>query len=354
MKKITVPMFAGLVLVLAAIPVLAATYYFQGFETDTADWSGATRVASGTNSVASSAGDWHALAANGAFTRFGGYESTFPVGGYKTSIDIYLDPNAVGYTNDMRFDWSSAISTPADTHRRDFIFNAGFYNDNDTSPQTGQNRFVVSASNNSSPGSAFPKNPGREPFTITVPGWYTFEHSFSDNAGYLSVALKISKDGTVQKTWFLSDLSDTIGTGGTVGGHRYGWFDYQQVPSLAIDNVSLRSPFNFTGFFEPVNNGDVVNTVKAGSSIPVKFSLSGDQGLNILDGNPQIQFTNCGPEPLDAIETTTAGNSSLTYDPVTDQYTYVWKTDKSWKGQCGTLVLYLIDGTQHTAKFQFK
>ena len=52
MKKIAVLTIAGIVLV-AAIQVLAATQYFQGFETDIYDWSGVTRVASGTNGVPS-------------------------------------------------------------------------------------------------------------------------------------------------------------------------------------------------------------------------------------------------------------------------------------------------------------
>jgi len=31
-------------------------------------------------------------------------------------------------------------------------------------------------------------------------------------------------------------------------------------------------------------------------------------------------------------QTVTAGSSSLSYDPTTDQYVYVWKMDKSWTG----------------------
>ena len=90
MKKIAVLTVVGIVLV-AAIQVLAATHYFQGFETDSFDWGGVTRVASGTNGVPSAAGDFHAEAVNGAFTRFGGYESAFPGGGYTTSVDVYLN-----------------------------------------------------------------------------------------------------------------------------------------------------------------------------------------------------------------------------------------------------------------------
>ena len=51
--------------------------------------------------------------------------------------------------------------------------------------------------------------------------------------------------------------------------------------------------------------------------------------------------------------TATAGQSALSYDPATDTYTYVWKTDKSWAGTCRQLIVKLADGTFHQANFQF-
>jgi hypothetical protein len=57
-------LLAAVVFTIFAIPVLAATHYFQGFENDIVDWSGVTRVASGTNGVASAAGAFHAEAAS--------------------------------------------------------------------------------------------------------------------------------------------------------------------------------------------------------------------------------------------------------------------------------------------------
>ncbi|HEX5702255.1 MAG TPA: hypothetical protein VFX97_03450 [Pyrinomonadaceae bacterium] len=248
---------AGLALVLSSVSALAATQYFQGFETDTYDWTGATRVGSGSNGVASATGNFHAeavmVAAPGStldFTRFGGYESVFPAGGYTTSVDVYLNVTA-GNANDTRFDWSSAINTPAGTHRRDFVFNAGFYLDSDATG-TGP-RFVISASNNATRGGAFPKNPARDPFTITQTGWYTFEHHFrNDGSGVLAVDLTISAlGGPPLHSWTLTNPTDVIGS--TVGGHRYGWFTIQEFPVLAFDNVSLVS------VNEPTNAGDCKN-----------------------------------------------------------------------------------------------
>jgi len=234
-------------LILAMGGLVYATY-FQSFETDTAGWFGATRVPSGTHLITSKTGAFHAEDGGGAFTRWGGYSDTFPPGGYTTSIDIYLDISSpygtlsslTPYSNDTRFDWSSAISTPTCSHRRDFVFNAGFYTDTDS---TGSGpRFVISASNNATRSGAFPKNPGRDPFTIYAEGWYTFEHRFyavpPAAGGQLFVDLTIKNfAGVPLHTWTLTNPTDIIGT--TVGGNRYGWFVIDEFPYLAFDNSAL-------------------------------------------------------------------------------------------------------------------
>jgi hypothetical protein len=118
--------------------------------------------------------------------------------------------------------------------------------------------------------------------------------------------------------------------------------------------------FNFTGFFSPIDNKDtygnyVLNSVKAGSAVPVKFSLGGDKGLNIFTtGYPKSSVIPCSPTAeVDAIESTvTAGQSTLQYDAIRDQYTYVWKTEKSWTG-CRQLEVKLTDGSSYRASFKF-
>lgn len=241
--------FAGIVsvaLILGAAG-LGLAAYFQSFETDTYDWTGATQVSTLTHGVPSKLGAFHAenQAPMGTpFTRWSGYSRTFPPGGYTTTIDIYLDiappymtGSATPYPNDTRFDFSSAINNTNCGHRRDFVFNGGFYTDTDATG-TGP-RFVFTASNNAGRGGANPKNPGRMPYTINVEGWYTFEHRFRDNgAGVLAVDLTIKNAaGLPLVTWTLSDPSDVIGV--TVGGNRYGWFATNEFPYLAFDNSAL-------------------------------------------------------------------------------------------------------------------
>jgi hypothetical protein len=97
--------------------------------------------------------------------------------------------------------------------------------------------------------------------------------------------------------------------------------------------------------------------MKAGGAVPVKFSLGSNLGLNIFNpGYPASQQINCqSGVPIDPIEqTVTAGNSSLQYDPTTNTYTYVWKTDKAWAETCRQLDVQLTDGTNHLANFLFK
>jgi len=114
--------------------------------------------------------------------------------------------------------------------------------------------------------------------------------------------------------------------------------------------------FDFRGFFRPVDNLPTLNVVRAGSGIPVKFSLSGDQGLDIFGfGYPVSHGIDCDTSaPLDSVEqTVTAGGSSLSYDAGSDQYVYVWKSEKAWAGTCRRLDVTLVDGTQHVAHFKF-
>ena len=227
-----------------------AFLYSNGFETNVSDWDAfggsfnATRVPSGTNGITSASGSFHAVSsASGSASRWGGYN--YGAGNavatvfqeYITSVDIHFDVNA-SLANDTRFDFSSAINNAAGTHLRDFIFNGGFYNDA-TGPGASTNRFVISASTNSQPGSAFAKNPANDPIAISTTGWYTFQHHFYDNGGVLAVDMSIyDSSSALINSWTRSNLADAIAG---VGGNRYGWFAYNQLPVLAFDNASLET-----------------------------------------------------------------------------------------------------------------
>jgi predicted extracellular nuclease len=126
--------------------------------------------------------------------------------------------------------------------------------------------------------------------------------------------------------------------------------------NFTVDEATVYVLYNFNGFFQPVDNLPVFNSVKAGQAIPVKFSLNGNHGLSIFAaGYPKSETIACSStNPVDGVEeTVTAGSSSLSYDPLTDTYIYVWKTDKAWGNTCRQLVVKLNDGTFHRANFKF-
>jgi hypothetical protein len=115
--------------------------------------------------------------------------------------------------------------------------------------------------------------------------------------------------------------------------------------------------YTFEGFFAPVDNQPTVNMMNAGRAVPVKFSLTGDRGLNIFDpGYPVSERIDCASgASLDEVEQTlTAGRSSLTYDLTTDRYTFVWDTKPAWAGTCRRLIVALNDGETHAVDFQFR
>jgi probable HAF family extracellular repeat protein len=117
----------------------------------------------------------------------------------------------------------------------------------------------------------------------------------------------------------------------------------------------VRSPFSFSGFFQPVDNG-VVNVAKAGSAIPVRFSLGGDQGRNIFArGFPKVVSRPAGGLPTDVIEQTVAASeSALLYDGATGRYTYIWKTSKAMAGGTWELVMKFADGQTRSAMFRLR
>jgi hypothetical protein len=99
------------------------------------------------------------------------------------------------------------------------------------------------------------------------------------------------------------------------------------------------------------------NVVNAGQAIPVKFSLSGNKGLNIFAaGYPASGQIACdASEPGSEIEKPflqAAVAWDMTLVPIAT--TYVLENEKAWNGTCRILALRLRDGSDHFAKFRFK
>jgi hypothetical protein len=138
----------------------------------------------------------------------------------------------------------------------------------------------------------------------------------------------------------------------TVTASQSGSPNYNPAPDVAR---TFNVIYVFHGFFQPVDN-DIFNLAQAGSAIPVKFDLNGDQGMNIFaTGFPKVTAITCpsASTPVDLIEEVVAASTSgLQYG--SGQYIYVWKTDKAWAGSCRQLEVKFADGVSKYVKVQFK
>ena len=107
-----------------------------------------------------------------------------------------------------------------------------------------------------------------------------------------------------------------------------------------------------TGFSQPVDTGaSVLNTVKGGSTVPVKFELFA--GSRELTDTGLVSFSarrvTCpGGATVDEIETLVSGSTSLRYDTSSGHFQYNWKTPTG-AGTCYTLTMSAADGVTSLA-----
>jgi probable HAF family extracellular repeat protein len=144
--------------------------------------------------------------------------------------------------------------------------------------------------------------------------------------------------------WTLTSAEAINGNGNIVG---YGYNpDGQQ-------HAFLLTPY-FDGFYQPVDNIPTLNKTRAGKTIPIRFSLGRDQGLDIFaTGYPKSETIPCNSTtPVDAIEETASGKHGLFYNARTDRYEYEWETSSTWRG-CRQFVMKLKDGSVQRANFSF-
>ena len=128
--------------------------------------------------------------------------------------------------------------------------------------------------------------------------------------------------------------------------------------------VRDRGPQNllvFSGFNSPVDNLPVTNSAKAGSSIPIKWQLTDENGDYVSDLSvvESLQFApvNCDSMDLDLvdpIEAFAAGASGLQYDATTNEFQLNWESPKNLAQTCAVFALTLTDGQQQFARFWLK
>lgn len=109
------------------------------------------------------------------------------------------------------------------------------------------------------------------------------------------------------------------------------------------------------GLYQPVEMGQVINTVKGGSTVPLKFEVFAgtvEVTTTAVIAPISVKQYNCDPQAtLDPVDVTATGNTSLRYDATAGQYVYNWQTPKT-KGICYQVGVSTTDGATVIALFK--
>ncbi|WP_345710969.1 PxKF domain-containing protein [Kineococcus glutinatus] len=110
-------------------------------------------------------------------------------------------------------------------------------------------------------------------------------------------------------------------------------------------------PWSVKGFYEPVDMGGVLNTVKGGSTVPLKFEVfAGEREITdtaLVDVS--VRGVPCdGSAGSDPVEVLAAGGTALRYDAAAGRFVQNWKTPKT-RGSCYAVTATAADGTAATA-----
>jgi hypothetical protein len=112
------------------------------------------------------------------------------------------------------------------------------------------------------------------------------------------------------------------------------------------------------GFYKPVAMGTtVVNTVKAGSTVPLKFNVFKGGAAMASGIGATFTTTKVGCETgdvEDVVDFVTTGATSLRYDGVAGQWVQNWATPGSAKGACYRVTMRTADGSSIVADFKLK
>jgi hypothetical protein len=125
----------------------------------------------------------------------------------------------------------------------------------------------------------------------------------------------------------------------------------------ASRTVTYSVVYDFDGFLRPLENPPGVNRWKAGHKVPVRFSLGSFRGsVPVAPGYPKMAPVVCGSGAEPAGSERARGSWKKAHARRGKRrwiYTFVWRTEKKWAGDCRQLVLKLDDGTVHRVELQF-
>jgi hypothetical protein len=118
--------------------------------------------------------------------------------------------------------------------------------------------------------------------------------------------------------------------------------------------------WTLTGFYQPATMGGVYNTVKGGSTVPLKFNVyQGATGTNERTDVGAVKafqyavIACSGGLPEDPVDVVSTGGTTLRYDTTGHQFVQNWQTDKK-ANVCYTVTMTTQDGSTIVAYFKTK
>ena len=116
--------------------------------------------------------------------------------------------------------------------------------------------------------------------------------------------------------------------------------------------------WTLNGFYQPVDMDGVWNTVKGGSTVPLKFNIyAGTTELTNVSAvaSFDVKGVACpyASAATDNIDLITTGGTTLRYDGVAGQFIQNWQTPKK-SGVCYQVTMFTVDGSSIPALFKLK
>lgn len=155
---------------------------------------------------------------------------------------------------------------------------------------------------------------------------------------------------------------DATLAGASVGIHSYTATATDAAGNTASTTVTYSVlAWQLKGFYSPIDmtgsNGPVWNTVKGGSTVPLKFEVFAASELtstSAVQGFVVKGVTCPGANATtDDIELVTTGGTNLRYDTTGGQFIQNWQTPKR-AGSCYSVTVTTLDGSSTTARFILK
>jgi hypothetical protein len=256
------------------------------------------------------------------------------------------------YTSDVSLSWSVTENESPETLQKD-----GCVDQNITSDQLEE---TYSCSATSEGGSAGPvavsiKRDATAPTNVAFTGG-----NIQDGGSYYFSIVPSGPTGcSADDATSGLAFCNVSGGGTTVGAHSYTATAQDNAGNQVQASLSYTVlPWELKGFYQPVDMNGVWNTVKGGSTVPLKFEVfAGSNELtntSVVDG-----FTVKGAacpntgSATDDIELVTTGGTSLRYDSTGGQFIQNWQSPKK-PGACYSVTMKTDDGSSISANFILK